>query len=159
MAQGVALLLLRADVQQGHPGLFHPQHPLGVVIAQIGKLHQVLRRALSVGAAVAQDSLAAQHGDDRAHGGPADTPDALDQQRRAGQQCAGRPGGDEGVALPRFQEVQSHRQGGVLFHLKSSGGVVGDLHHLAGVFQLHAGGQGLFAAGLHSPQDLRRPAH
>ncbi|CAN3961792.1 signal peptidase I, partial [Dysosmobacter welbionis] len=55
MAQGVALLLLRTDVQKAHPGLFDAHDPLGVVAAQVRKLEQVLRRALGVGAAVAED--------------------------------------------------------------------------------------------------------
>ena len=60
---------------------------------------------------------------------------------------------------PVFQQVQAHRQGGVFLLLEGRGGVVGDLHHLRGVPDLHAGGEILLPALLHGLQDIRHPAH
>ena len=110
LAERVALLRLRADVQQGHPGPLHPQDPLGVVVPQVCELEQVLRRTLGIGPAVAQEHPPLRCGKHRPHGRPADSPDALHHQGRPRQQGPGGPGGDEGVPLPSLQQVQPHRQ-------------------------------------------------
>ena len=159
MAQDIALFLLGADVQKTHPGLLDAPDLLGVKAAQKRELQQVFRCALGVGTAVAQGDVAAQNGDAGSQRRPADALDALDQQCGPRQQGAGGAGGDKGVSRPVFQQIQSHGQRGVLFDFKGKGGVVSDLHHLRGVSDLHARGQRLFAAGLHGPQHLRRPAH
>ena len=147
MAEGIALGRLGTDVQQAHPGLLHPHEPLGVKIAQIRKLQQIFRRTVGVGAAVAEQSAARSGGEYRPHGRPANTPDALDQQGGPRQQRAGGTGGDEGVSLPVFQHGQAHGQGGILFALEGSGGIVAHFHHFRSVHDLHALRQGAGQAG------------
>ena len=132
---------------------------LGVVGAHVGKLDEVLRGTLGVGAAVDEHRAAVARGHHGSQSGPADAPDALDQQSGGGQQGAGGTGGDKGVALPRLQQVEAHGERGVLLLLKGGGGVVADLHHLGGVGDLHAGGQLLDAVVLEDLQDLLSPAH
>ena len=158
-AEGIALGLLGADVEKAHSGVLNTQNALGVEAAKIGELQQVLRGALGVGAAVAQNGPAAEHRDHRAHGGPAQAPDPLDHQSRAGKQRAGGAGGDESVALALLEKVQAHREGGILLHLEGGGGVVADLHHFAGVPDLHALGESGLSAGLHALEDVRGAAH
>ena len=138
MPQRVALGRFCADIQQSHSGTLHPHEPPGIEIAQIGKLQQVLRRTVGVGAAVAEDGMTCGRGDHRPHGRPADAPDPLDQQGSPRQQRPGGACGDECVPLPVFQHGQPHRQGGVLLALERSGRVVAHLHHLCGVDDLHA---------------------
>ena len=147
MAEGIALGRLGTDVQQAHPGLLHPHEPLGVKIAQIRKLQQIFRRTVGVGAAVAEQGAARSGGEYRPHGRPANAPDPLHQQGGPRQQRAGGTGGDEGVSLPVFQHGQAHGQGGILFALEGSGGIVAHIHHFRSVHDLHALRQGAGQAG------------
>ena len=157
--KGGALGGLGPDVQQAHLGLRAAQHMLGVVGAHVGKLEQVLRGTLGVGPAVDEDGPAVPGGHHGSQGGPADAPDALDHQGGPGEQGPGGAGGDKGVPLPAFQQVQSHGEGGVLLLPEGGGGVVAHLHHLAGVGDLHPGGQVLDAVVLQHLQNGLAPAH
>ena len=154
-----ALRGLHPDVQQTHPWLRAAQDVLGVVGAHIGKLQQILRGTLGVGPAVDKHCAAVACGHHGGQGGPADAPDALDHQGGPGQQGTGGPGGDKGVPLPAFQQVQAHGEGGVLLLPEGGGRVVAHLHHLAGVGDLHPGGQLLDAVVLQDLQDGLPPAH
>lgn len=91
-----ALAVLRADVQQAHPGALQPQDPSGIEAAQVRELQQILRRALGVGPAVDEYGPAAGGGNHRSHRRPADAPDALGNQGGPGQQRAGGPGRKSG---------------------------------------------------------------
>ena len=104
-----ALAVLRADVQQAHPGLLHPHEPLGVKAAQIGELQQVLRGAVGVGAAVAENGMASGGGEYRPHGRPANAPDPLHQQGGPRQQRAGGAGGDGAAGGGFFTKDDSVR--------------------------------------------------
>ena len=148
-----ALAVLRADVQQAHPGALQSQHPAGIEAAQIRKLHQVLRGALGVGPAVDEHSLAAGGGDHRGHSRPADAPDALGDQGGPGQQGPGGPGGNQGIGLAVPQQGQAHAHGGVLLVPEHLGGVVAHLHRLRGVDDLHPPGDGVVAAVPQGPEN------
>ena len=159
MAEGISLLVLRPDVQQGHPGLLHPQHPLGVEVPEISKLQQVLRRTLGVGAAVAEHHLPALAGDPGCHGGPPDAPDTLHKKRRPGEQGPRGPGGDEGFPLPGLQQLKPHCQGGVLLLLEREGRVVGHGDDLRRVADLHPLWQRLLPTLLQAAEDVLAAAH
>ena len=120
---------------------------LGVIGAHVGELEQVLRGALGGGPAVNEDHVPPGVGHHRGQGRPADAPDAFDEQGGRRQQGSGGTGGDEGVSLPVFQHGQAHGQGGILFALEGSGGIVAHFHHFRSVHDLHALRQGAGQAG------------
>ena len=157
--EGGTLGGLRADVQQPHLRLGTAQHVLGVVGAHVGKLQQILRGTLGVGAAVDEHCAPVARRHHRSQSGPADALDALDQQGGRREQSSGRTSGDKGVPGSGFEQVQSHRQRGVLLLPEGIGRIVADLHHLRGVGDLHPGGQLLDAVALQHLKDFLPPAY
>ena len=153
-----ALAVLRADVQQAHPGALQSQDPSGIEAAQVRELQQILRRTLGVGPAVDEHGPAAGGGNHRGHRRPADAPDALGNQGGPSQQRAGGPGGNQGVGLTVPQQGQAHAHGRVLLVAKHLGGIVAHVHGLRGVDDLHSMGDGIMAAVPQGPENGLRVA-
>ena len=136
-----ALAGLGADVQKAHLGRGLALDLPGVERAHQGELHQKLRRALGVGAAVDQKRRAGLGGDLRAHGRPANALDPLDHQRRRAEQRAGTARRDKGVAAALGQQPQAHYHGRIRTGAKHRGRVVLHGDHIVGIGHLHPLGQ------------------
>ena len=153
------LVILGAVAQQADARRGDAEHGAGIVTAHIGKLQQVFRRAVGIGAAVDEhDARIAvrQHGSQRR---AADAVDALDDERGAGEQCAGAAGGDDRVALAVTQHVERDRHGSVLLAAGSRAGVVVHGDDFARVDDLELGlliaQAGLNGGALADEHDLR----
>ena len=119
-----ALVLLGAVAEQADARRRDAEHGAGVVAAHIGKLQQVFRRAVGVRAAVDEHDAriaVGQHGSQRR---AADAVDALDDERRAREQCAGAAGGDDRVTLAVTQQVECDRHGSILLAAGRRAGVI-----------------------------------
>ena len=132
---------------------------LGIVGTHKGKLQQVFHAALCVGAAVHQHRAAIARGDHRGQRRAADAPDALNQQCGGGQDRTGGAGTDKGVPFPVLELIEPHGQGGVLLLPERVGRVVTDLHHLAGVGDLHTVRQLVDAVVMQHGQNLLTAPH
>ena len=154
-----ALVILGAVAEQADARRGDAEHGAGIVAAHIGKLQQVLRRAVGVGAAVDEhDARVAvrQHGGQRR---AADTVDALDDERSAGEQRAGAAGRDDRVALAVAQHIERDRHGSVLLAAGGCAGVVVHGDDFARVDDLELGlliaQAGLNGGALADEHDLR----
>ena len=154
-----ALVVLGAVAEQTDTGRRDAEHGAGVVAAHIGKLQQVLRRAVGVRAAVDEHDAriaVGQHGSQRR---AADTVDALDNERRAREQCAGAAGGDDRIALAVTQQVERDRHGSILLAAGRRAGVIVHGDDLARVNDLELGllvaQTGLDGGALADEHDLR----
>ena len=155
MLQSAALGALGAYVEQAHSGQVAAHDLFGVKAAHEGKLQEVLRRALHIGAAVDEHDPMLPGGQYGGQRRPANAPDALDRQGRAGEQRAGAAGGNHRVALALFQQIQGHGHGRVLFPPGGGAGVVLHGDDLSGVHNIDLRAALVFQAGAH----ILRAAH
>ena len=94
-----ALGILGADVQKADAGALAAHHLFGVEATHIGKLQEVFGGTFHIRAAVDKHDAVLTSGQNRSHRRAADALNALDDQRRAGQQRAGGARGNNRVAL------------------------------------------------------------
>ena len=154
-----ALVVLGAVAEQTDARRSDAEHGAGIVAAHIGKLQQVLRRAVGVRTAVDEHDAriaVGQHGGKRR---AADAVDALDDERRAREQCAGAAGGDDRIALAVTQQVERDRHGSILLAAGRRAGVIVHGDDLARVNDLELGllvaQAGLDGGALTDEHDLR----
>lgn len=154
-----ALMLLGAVAQQADARRSDTKHGAGIIAAHIGKLQQILRRAVGVGAAVDEHDARVSVRQNGSQRRAADAVNALDDERGAGEQCAGAAGGDDRVALAVTQHVERDRHGSVLLAAGGRAGVVVHGDDFAGVDDLELGlfvaQAGLNGGALADEHDLR----
>ncbi len=152
-------MLLGAVAQQADTRRGDAEHGAGIVAAHIGKLQQILRRAVGVGTAVDEHDARIAVRQHRGQRRAADAVDALDDERSTGEQRAGAAGGDDRVALPVTQHVERDRHGSVLLAAGGRAGVVVHGDDLTGVDDLELGllvaQAGLNGCALADEHDLR----
>ena len=154
-----ALVVLGAVAEQTDTRRRDAEHGTGIVTAHIGKLQQVLRRAVGVRAAVDEHDARVAVGQYGGKRRAADAVDALDDERRACKQCAGTAGRDDRITLAVTQQVECDRHGSILLAAGRRAGVIVHGDDLARVNDLELGllvaQAGLDGGALADEHDLR----
>src|SRR4051812_47177881 len=97
LSDGVALLILLADVQQSDRGAGTPQHVPHVHAAEIGKAYQLARGTIDIGATVENQHGLACGWKEGGDGGSLDSVMEAEQEGGCCEDGAGVPGRHKGV--------------------------------------------------------------